>query len=72
MKKTLRVNMVSRCRVYVSVDAEKFDNGYINLVNLEEEIKFYLNQGNWAKRWEIEDPEGGVVEVNDEPELVIE
>lgn len=61
--------MVSRCSVCVSVDAEKFDNGDIDL---EQEIGFYLNQGNWAKQWELEDPEGGVVEVNDDPELEIE
>lgn len=69
MKKTLRVDMVTRLCVYVAVDEEKYENGDIDLA---EEIGHYLNCGNWARHWELEDPDKGVVEVDVEPDFEIE
>lgn len=69
MKKTLRVDMVTRCSVCVSVDEEKYENGEIDLAD---KIGHYLNQGNWARSWELEDPDYGVMEVEEKPDLVID
>lgn len=60
--------MVSRCSIVVSVDEDEYDNGE---VDIEKEINHYLNQGNWAHYWELEDPDKGVAEVSDKPELTI-
>lgn len=69
MKKVLRVDMVARRCVFVSVDEEKFESGE---VDLEEKVRNYINQGNIATDWELEDPDYGIEEVDATPDIEIE
>lgn len=60
--------MVARRSVCVSIDEEILENMDIDI---EGKISHYLNQGNIAVDWEIEDYDNGFVEVDDEPQIKI-